>query len=98
MSDECFSYNNTNFHHFGSALVITDRRTGNNRFRTNFRKSLMEIELVIIVVEELKILTFMEKSLIKDMAPNHMTDNIYIRDISLLPFSPLKLTFRSVDY
>ena len=38
MSDECFSYNNTNFHHFGSALVITARRTGINRFRTNLRK------------------------------------------------------------
>ena len=95
-SDECYSYNNTNFHNFGSALVITDRRKGNNRFRTSVKKSLMEIEPVILVEEELKILTFMEKSLVEDMAPNHMTDNIYIGDISLLPFSPLKLPFGSV--
>ena len=95
-SDECYSYNNANFHQFGNSLVITDRRKGTNRFRTSFRKSLMEIEPIILVEEELKVLTFMEKSLITDMAPNHMTGNIYIGDISLLPFSPLKMPFGSV--
>ena len=93
VSEECFSYHNLNFHHFGKAMVITDRRKGSNRFRTHFRKSLMEVEPIMILEQDFKILTFMEKSLIEDIASHHMQDNYYVGDISLLPFSPLELPY-----
>ena len=92
-SEDCFSYHNPNFHHFGKAMVITDRRKGLDRFRTHLKKSLMEVEPIMILEQDFKILTFMEKSLIDDIAPHHMQDNYYIGDISLLPFCPLELPY-----
>ena len=74
-------------------MVITDRRKGENRFRTHFKKSLMEIEPIMILERDFKILTFMEKSLIEDIATHHLKDNYFIGDISLLSFSPLELPF-----
>lgn len=95
-SNECFTYSNTNFHHLGKCMVILDHRKGTNRFRTTLRRSLMEIEPIMIIEKELRIITFMETSLIRDIAPCHMTENHFIGDISLLQFNPLQLSFGSL--
>ena len=74
-------------------MVIADRRKGSKRFRTHLKKSLMEVESIILLEKDFKVSTFMEKSLIDDIAPKHLQDNYFIGDISLLPFSPLEMPY-----
>ena len=95
------TYHNMNFADFGkTCLVIIDPRKGSDRFRTPLKKSMMEVEPVLIIDKELRIVTFMERSFILDMAPQNINDNIFVGDVSLLPMFPLQLslgTLKSPD-